>query len=64
MKVMKIKISSKHLVALSFIICQLSLSTTLVSCDKEDNPVEEPTVINVDDPQEEVTDQPALSRVK
>ena len=64
MKVMKVKINSKHLIALSFIICLLSLSTTLVSCDKEDNPVEESTIVNIDDPQEEVTDQPALSRVK
>ena len=38
----------------------------LTACDKDDNPVipEEPTVVNVDEPQEEVTDQPAFSRVK
>lgn len=33
----------------------------LAGCDKEDNPVKEQNV-NVDNPQEIVTDQPAFSR--
>ena len=35
----------------------------LVSCSKEDNPVD-PTTVNVDDPQEIVTDQPANARAQ
>lgn len=33
-------------------------SLALTSCSKEDNPAE-PTSVNIDNPQEEVTDQPA-----
>lgn len=44
------------LLAFLFIAC-----VALVGCDKEDNPVQEQNV-NVDNPQEIVTDQPAYSR--
>ena len=35
----------------------------MMSCSKEDNPVD-PTTVNVDDPQEIVTDQPANARAQ
>ena len=41
-------------------ICLSVFALALTACDKEDNPVE-PTVVNVDDPQEEVTNQPAYA---
>ena len=37
------------------------VSMAMVSCDKNDNPVEQST-ITLDDPQEEVSDQPATAR--
>ena len=40
-----------------------SMAITFAACDKEDNPVK-PEKVTVDDPQEQVTDQPAFSRVK
>lgn len=46
------------------IICTFIAALALTSCDKDDNPVtDEPTVVNLEEPQEEVTDQPAYSRV-
>ena len=45
------------------LICTFVGLMALTACDKEDNPTETPTFVNVDEPQEEVTDQPAFSRV-
>lgn len=51
-------------------ICAFIAALALTACDKNDNPaipdepIEPPTEVNLDDPQEEVTDQPALSRTK
>ena len=45
---------------IKFLALLFIASVALVSCSKEDNPVE-PTP-NIDDPQEVVTDQPAYSR--
>ena len=36
-------------------------SMILVACSKEDNPIDN---VNIDNPQEEVTDKPALERQK
>ena len=41
-----------------FLICVIVASMALVACDKEDNPI----TTNVDNPQEQVTDQPANAR--
>ena len=49
-----------------FLLCMAFATMVLTACDKEDNPVNyqtDPTV-NVDNPQEAVTDQPAYSRVR
>lgn len=40
-----------------------SMAITFAACDKEDNPIK-PEQVTVDDPQEQVTDQPAYSRTK
>lgn len=47
---------------LLFMMCLCLASMAFTACSIEDNPAkpEEPTV-NVDEPQEEVTDQPALA---
>ena len=46
------------------LVCAALCAMALTSCNKEDNPYvpEEPVTVEVDNPQEEVTDQPALSR--
>jgi len=55
---------------IKMIICTFMAAVALTACDKEDNPVGpvepvEPEVeVVVDDPQEEVSDQPAFSREK
>ena len=41
-----------------FLICIVVASMALAACSKEDNPV----TTNIDDPQEQVTDQPAYAR--
>ena len=41
-------------------ICLSVFALALTACDKEDNPVD-PTVVNIDNPQEEVTNQPAYA---
>ena len=41
-----------------FLICIFIASMALAACSKDDNPVDT-TSANVDNPQEEVTDQPA-----
>lgn len=48
-----------------FLICIAFASMAFAACTTaNDNPVlpDDPTVVNVDDPQEEVTDQPANAR--
>lgn len=49
----------KKIKLLAFVIIA---AMALIGCDKEDNPVEQN--VNIDNPQEIVTDQPAYSRVK
>lgn len=47
------------------LICIAIASIALAACSRDDNPVipgDDPTTVNVDDPQEEVTDQPAYTR--
>lgn len=46
-----------------FLLCIVVASMALASCTKDDNPTGTPTY-NVEDPQEEVTDQPAYGRIK
>lgn len=49
------------------LVCAVLSSMALTACTVEDNPVvlpDDPTTVNVDDPQEEVTDQPATSRTR
>lgn len=41
-----------------FLICFVVASMALAACNKEDNPV----TTNIDNPQEQVTDQPANAR--
>lgn len=50
-----------------FLICAVVASMALVACTIDDNPVivpDDSTTVNVDNPQEEVTDQPAASRTR
>lgn len=48
-----------------FLFCMVFASMVLTACVKEDNPIDDqPTTVNLDDPQETVTDQPANARVK
>ncbi len=42
-----------------FLIGIAIVSMALAACSKEDNPVESSPTLNLDDPQEQVTDQPA-----
>ena len=44
---------------IKFLICIAFASMALASCSKDDNPA---GTVNLDDPQENVTDQPANSR--
>lgn len=45
---------------IKMMICLSVFALALTACDKEDNPVD-PTVVNIDNPQEEVTNQPAYA---
>ena len=47
-----------------FLLCIAFASMVLTACIKEDNPVDDPTTVNMDDPQETVTDQPAYGRAR
>ncbi len=42
-----------------FLIGIAIVSMALAACSKEDNPIDSPSSVNLDDPQEQVTDQPA-----
>ena len=44
---------------MKFILCIASASLALAACSKEDNPIDSGANVNLDDPQEQVTDQPA-----
>ena len=44
-----------------FLLGIMLASMLFVACSKDDNPIDN---VNIDDPQEEVTDQPALVRQK
>ena len=44
---------------IKFLIGIAIVAMTLAACNKEDNPVESSPTLNLDDPQEQVTDQPA-----
>ena len=46
-----------------FLICIFIASMALAACSKDDNPVDT-TTVNIDDPQEDVTDQPANAPVR
>ena len=45
---------------IKMIICAALASMALAACSVDDNPIE--PVVNLDDPQEQVTDQPAYAR--
>ena len=47
-----------------FMIGLFVAALALTACSVEDNPAEDPTKVNTDDPQEVVTDQPANAPVK
>jgi PBP1b-binding outer membrane lipoprotein LpoB len=49
-----------------FLLCIAFASMVLTACVKEDNPVDDKTTptVNLDDPQETVTDQPAYGRAR
>lgn len=47
-----------------FLLCIAFASMALTACVKEDNPVDEIPTVNIDNPQETVTDQPANARVQ
>jgi len=42
-----------------FLIAMMLVALTLAACSKEDNPIDSGANVNLDDPQEQVTDQPA-----
>ena len=44
-----------------FLVCLFVASLALTACTIEDNPSEDPTKVNVDNPQNEETDQPAYA---
>lgn len=44
---------------MKFILCITIASLALAACSKEDNPIDSGANVNLDDPQEQVTDQPA-----
>jgi outer membrane biogenesis lipoprotein LolB len=44
-----------------FLVCLFVASLALTACSIEDNPSEDPTKVIIDDPQNEVTDEPAYA---
>jgi len=44
---------------MKFILCIAIASLALAACSKEDNPIDSGANVNLDDPQEQVPDQPA-----
>ena len=46
---------------LKFLICIAFAAIALAACDKADNPVDSGEIVDVNNPQENVTDQPAYS---
>jgi hypothetical protein len=44
-----------------FLICMFFAPLAFTACSVEDNPCPDYTVNNMEEPQEEVTDQPALA---
>lgn len=44
---------------MKFILCIAIALLALAACSKEDNPIDSGANVNLDDPQEQVTDQPA-----
>lgn len=47
-----------------FLICIAIASLALAACSKDDNPIDSGANVNIDNPQEQVTDQPANAPVK
>lgn len=47
---------------LKLLICMVFATMALAACSVDDNPVDSSTTVNIDNPQDNVTDQPANAR--